>query len=78
MSAYQMFVCKACGRKRRIYRSASVRQGFYRWMCSQGHEWTTEVPTMDKIVDITRAAVVDNMRRIFSEDNPMFRVLRRR
>ena len=74
---YQVFRCPMCARRRRIYHTRGGKGLLHLWVCSQGHHWTTEVSQLEKIVDVSRVAVMASMSRLFT-DSPFLDVLRRR
>lgn len=75
MSTYQVFVCPTCACRRRIYRTR--QNDWYVWRCSKKHAWYTKVPTIEKIVEATKAALLQNISTLFNRDNPFYRELGR-
>ncbi len=75
---YQVFLCLSCACRRRIYHRLGGKGLLHLWVCSQGHHWTTPVTLLEKMVDISREACLQELKRSMFGDNAFLRELRRR
>jgi hypothetical protein len=80
---YKVYLCKQCGKKRRIYwgpsRSENNDKDIYQTLiCSQGHRWEYEVLTSEKIGKMVEEVIIPKVRGLFERDDTFYKSLMRR
>ena len=83
---YWVYRCPVCKRRRRIYETGERYEEYpagrairrFRWLrCSQGHRWSVEIGSLERISEIARATIVPAMQQAFLQPNPFLTYLKR-
>ena len=74
MPRIRVVLCETCARRRRC--TVDRRNDWYYWRCSQGHAWTEEAGTLDKMTEIMKQELLPYLREMFTA-SPFLAYLKR-
>lgn len=72
---YKIFLCPGCGRRRGIHRRSDG--DLFHYCCSQGHQWTVPMGTLDRITKIQMTVILPALREAMLYESPLLKRLRR-